>query len=176
MNEEFFDEIYRLYYHRIHAYCYSKTADRDAAVSLANDTFLLLYQKWDSLDFTNMPDACSLWLFEVAKRKTLAFLRKNPRRFVIENLEMHQDTLPDPDTASEVQNTEEAYEQSLDRIRHRLKRKDAVLFDWLVMQKMSQSEAADQLGISVDALKMRWHRVKPKIRSIIADMKEEGLL
>ncbi len=171
-----FDEIYRTYYERIQAYCLAKTHDRDDATTIANDTFILFYQKQDSLSFEDDADLYS-WLVEVAKRKTWEYFRQNSYRLMEESLELHENTLIDPDnslTTPTLQN--KLYEQALRRIKERLSQKDAPIFDLLVIQGMKQEDAASTLGMNLGTLKMRWHRMKPRIQTIIEEIKRDGQL
>ncbi len=174
MNEKEFDSIYKQYYQPLFAYCYRKIPNAGDAGSIVDDALLLLYRKWDSLSFPNQKAIYS-WLMEVIKKKILEYYRQNAKHFVIESLDEHENDLIDPEAQEWIIHSQaKIYEDSLQKIKLRLRKKDAELFDLLVIREVKQEEAAIQLGIKTGALKMRWNRLKPQIRLIIRQLKANG--
>ncbi len=172
MNETLFKEIYKKYYNRIFSYCYGKTRNKDLSFSISNDAFLLLYEKWDTVDFDADSEKLVIWLLRTAAFKIKEQIRKESLQIISENLETYVNTLTDISLTAEQALT---YKEYLIAIRERLNEPDAIVFDLLAIQNMKQREAAGVLGISVGAVKMKWYRLKPKIKLILRDLIKEHL-
>ncbi len=127
-------------------------------------------------DFSQNEGSCLAWLYEVARRKSQSHFRTLSRHIDSECLENFENILLDPDEQYDDEDQEVVYRRSLRYIQNRLRPKDAKLFELLIVREMRQCDAADLLGIKVDTLKMRWHRLKPKINDIIQNMRRDGTL
>lgn len=176
MDEKLFEELYKEYYNRIFSYCYNKIYRKDIAVSVANDTFLLLRDKWNELDFKPDPGKIIIWLTRTASFKLKETIREENSKIVVENIENYENKLFDLSTLStEASSDKLTYREYLFLIKGYLDKAEADIFELLVIQSMRQQEAADRLGITVGALKMKWHRLKPKIKRILSDIKKNNL-
>ncbi len=173
MNEILFEELYIKYYNRIFAYCYSKTGSQDLSASITNDAFLLLREKWDTVDFDDCPEKVSVWLLRVAAYKLQEQFRRSDTQITIENIDHYIHALLDD--ASLSTGSSLTYEEYLLEIKRRLDTADAEVFELLAVRDLKQQEAADLLGITVGALKMKWKRIKPKIVDIIRDIQKNFL-
>lgn len=181
MSDEFengFTRVYKKYYNRVLSYCYGQCKDRYAATSITNDAFLLLNNKWDTVDFDDSSIAVYVWLTRTVDYKLKEYYRKNARHFVVESLDccINDVSMMESDNDLCLESEEEKYCRCIELIKQRLDEKEAIIFVMLIVDNVKQEAAAQRLGISTAALKMRWRRMKPKIRTIICDLKESNEL
>lgn len=74
INETFFEEIFREYFHKVVYYSFSYVKDMEKARNIAQDVF---YQLWKHRDNVNFNDTTPLpFLLVIAKRLSLNLLRK----------------------------------------------------------------------------------------------------
>ena len=59
------------------------------------------------------------------------------------------------------------YLQYLSEVRKELNSKDLLLFDKIVIQKLQYKQIASELSTTVPAVKMRWLRLKTRLRQIV---------
>lgn len=72
-NEEHFNKIEKTYRSAIVKYCIKKVNnDHFAADEITNDVFVVLFRKWDTLDFSNI----YAWLINVADKHIMRHYRK----------------------------------------------------------------------------------------------------
>lgn len=67
-----FEGIYRRYVAAVYRLCLRCVGRSDVAEDLASETFLALYQQFDSVDDLQLP----AWLFTVAKRRAIDYWRR----------------------------------------------------------------------------------------------------
>lgn len=112
--------------------------------------------------FRGTASSIASWLFTMVRRECLRLIDRHRRR--PEGLGGHEDDLPgdvpDPEDALAVQRRTEVLAQALAALEP-LHREVVLLRD---IQGMSAPKAAEQLGISVDALKSRLHRARVSLR------------
>lgn len=60
-------------------------------------------------------------------------------------------------------------------IRKRLEGEDLKLFDMIVISKSPYNQIAEELNTTVPAIKMRWLRLKTRLRQIVQDITGEEL-
>lgn len=170
-----FDSVYMRYFSQVFSYCLGKCKDRDTAMTVTNDTFILLYQKSDALNFDECPQQLLVWLLRTAKFKLNECKRKDRRRILADDLDVYTDTVA---YCEDLMYSEEIYkyENCLVKIKDGLKKPYSDIFDLLIIKEKSQETAASELGMSKGALTMRWKRLKPKIRARIKELKDRGEL
>lgn len=165
LNEKLFDSIYKKYYNRILEYCRKRIKDKAEAISAANDSFILLYQKWEKLDFTDCPDKLLVWLHKTANLKIKEYYSKKQKNSIIDSIDSYENTLYDDeeDILTDFFNEEKKYNCIINELKSKLPPSEFEIFELLVLKEKKQADAASQIGISTEALKMRWYRLKPKI-------------
>lgn len=160
-----FDELYREYYGAVRLFCRNRIGQNDHdADTIASDTFFILCLKWDRFTEYTKSDLVK-WLFKTATFKTLEYFR-------------HRKTIPAP-FAEEVLGDETFHEEDIDRlefrsyiqvIMRRLPPKDARLFYMYVADGMSFREMAKAMMLTEKAVRLRWYRVRDKIRTFIDEV------
>ena len=173
-----YDEIYKKYFQVIVNYSIRWVKNRFNAEEVASETFKLLWLEWDSLNFPN-DSALSAWLYRVADYKILENKRSKHNQYIplddaaIQNM---VDVRLSVDY-KEIDNYQE--EQKflcyISDIRKRLEGEDLKLFDMIVISKSPYNQIAEELNTTVPAIKMRWLRLKTRLRQIVQDITGEEL-
>ena len=162
-SEQGYSEIYRRTFPMLVTYlqhrhrCTAQDAEDMAAKALH-----ILWQKWDTFE-THTQAGMLRWLLVTAQnlmRDEAKRNRRRPKPISLEELteSEHPFALPDLPQQSEAEYT--AY---IDEIMRRLSKSDAVLFRAKIVDHKSDGEIAVQLGITANALRVRWMRVKRRI-------------
>ena len=180
MNEKRFREIYEQYYRLVKSVAFSVLNDYDFAEDVSQEVFLLFSQKVETLK----EEYYNQWLLVNAKRKAIDFCRKA--------YQVHEVTAsmsPDEDETNQDNATEWIYGQRQDffedEIAHKIMLRELTgkLFqdlaeknsEWyeIMMRMVVEGENADEtaraLGISVENLRAKKHRMKEWIKEHYRD-------
>jgi RNA polymerase sigma-70 factor (sigma-E family) len=147
--EGFFDE----HYERLLRVMFLSTGDRHEAEDLAQDAFVRLYERWDRVRSMERPEG---YLFRTA----LNLRRSRLRRLAVATRKLFAQ-VSEEDADPAVGSSER------DAIRRALaalpdgQREAVVLVEWL---GMTDGEAAEVLGISPVAVRVRISRARPTLR------------
>jgi len=165
-----FWEIYDQYYAKVRRFILALVKDEWAADDLIQETFLRIQENLGSL---RDPSKMSSWIFRIAYhlcqdhfRQLKAAQRKESIDVEkIENLgdafvqeELVQKDLEQREMGQCVQNQIDLLPQSL--------RVVLVLFD---LMEFNQQEIADTLGITIENVKVRLHRARKKLKTILEE-------
>ena len=166
-----YEEAFRAYYWGIVRYCLSEIPnDPYCAEDLASECFLLLYRKWDDLQ-SHAPMTVQVWLFRTARNKALDCKKKKRLHTVSLDDESERNRLE-----SEAQRllrhhderTEsERYRHYLLEIRGALTEVEWRLFDLVVNRDEPFRLVSERLGTTEAAAKMRWHRLRTKLKGVL---------
>lgn len=173
-----YDEIYEKFYPVIVKYSFLRLKDEYYAEEISNETFALLWQRWDTMDFITENMLLS-WLYKVAGKKMKEHRRKNPYNYIpIDNSNIRN--TPDIHTAIEYEEIDAAHEDKkyheyMSEVRKQLPPQDLILFDKVVIQALPYKQIALELDTTVAAIKMRWLRLKTRLRKIVQDITGEEL-
>ena len=155
-NQQRLTEICEKYYNEIRKFClFISKKDAYAADSITSDTFYLLISKWDRLDFPS-DLAILVWLKRTALFISHNEFRKQPDLPLEESL-LNQLPAEEP-TESWV-----LYNDYIFKIENDLSLDERLLFHRLVVDHISYRELSELMGISVNAIRLRWHRIREKI-------------
>lgn len=169
-----FDEAFREFYQAIVGYTNSKLLSEDTcAEDLANECFVLLHLKWNELQ-SHEPIVIRVWLFRVARNKIMDYKKKKRLQTISmdddagrERLEMELRRLTgDFDEMEEIQR----YHMYLADIQNLLTEDEWRLFDLVVNQKLIFRQIAIQLETTEAASKMRWMRLKSKLKQMLPEL------
>ena len=172
-----FDEIYKKYYQVIVNYSMPWVKNQFYAEEVANKTFELLWEEWESKNFPNEKTVLT-WLFRTANYKIKEHKRKKYNRHIpLDSGELH---IADARMASYYQEIDSAQEEQKFReymsdVRKRLTGDDLKLFDFKIVLKLPYIKIAEELNTTVPAIKMRWLRLKTRLRKIVQDITSEKL-
>jgi RNA polymerase sigma-70 factor (ECF subfamily) len=147
-------------------YCLGVAADRSLAEEAAQDALTALVHRWRR---HGPPDSPPAFAFTVARRRARRARLKQRLLEPLGKLENGHQPKPDPERLA----------VDRDRLRHtfgaldRLPRghRDALLL--VAAGELDVAAAAEVLGISHSALKMRVHRARQKLRDLLEDRDAE---
>lgn len=161
-----FDEAYLKLYPIVMRYCYYRN-DKDLfyAQEVASESFLVLLQKWDQLKSYEEKYLQS-WLFGTAENKLKEMYRKNlPKCEPYENVNEYliQQLCKDNSLYEETAK----YNMYIKEIEKSLAPKDKLLFHCIVSESMTYQKTAEKMKLSENAVKLRWIRLREKIRPLV---------
>ncbi|WP_347049177.1 RNA polymerase sigma factor [Flavobacterium olei] len=145
-----FEEIYRVYWDRIFRLCMGFVNDYDAAQDLAQETFIIVWQKLET--FRN-ESAIGTWIFRIASNNCLRQIEKQ-KRFPKSELPVH--------LSEEKQNSTEPQIQFLYKCIAELPETDRIIVS-LELEDVKQAEIARIVGLSETNVRVKIHRIKEKL-------------
>lgn len=158
-----FVRLVEKYQKQVHALAWRKIGDFHIAEEITQDTFLKVYQKLSTL---RDPNQFSGWLYVIANRQCLAWLRK--KRIETESLE---DTEWIDETAYSRYVAEERAKVSVETQREvvkkllsKLKESERTVMTLYYLGEMTTEEISQFLGVSTSAIKLRLHRARQRLQ------------
>ncbi len=155
-----FDEIYASYDRRVLAYCIYVTSDRDLANDVFQEVFVKAYQALHTLRDS---DKEANWLFRIARNECLNALKSRQRS---DRRNVPLDYASEPVAETESLGTKDAHEQlrkAIDQLPHDY-REALMLAEF---EGFSLKEIAEITGASLSNVKVRIHRAKQKLHTIL---------
>lgn len=163
------EEVGNSFYTRIVKYCYYRTSkNRADAEDIAGEVFLRLGQKWDNLkDYDE--NRILGWLYGTANKVMLEQHKiKLTQEAVTSSLTANNGAdieLPDETVDGYEENRK--FENYISQIKEELCAKDFEFFEYIVIQKLPYKDVGQKFSISESAAKMRWQRLKGKLKPIL---------
>ncbi|MDJ1469888.1 RNA polymerase sigma factor [Cytophagaceae bacterium DM2B3-1] len=155
-----FEEIYTQYSPKVYRLCMGYVNDPDQAKDLVQDTFI---QVWDYLPGFRNESGVGTWVFTIATNTCLRQLKKEKKQVRTE-MPLQLEEKP-ADTMDE----QVAF---LYKCIASLEENERLIIS-LVLEEVPQKQIADIIGISEGNIRVRIHRIKEKLSSI---MKYHGQL
>ena len=110
----------------------------------------------------------TVWLHRALKKKCLEYHRKNSKHHHIVDPEiLNSLSSEDIIVASE---QEQKFTLYIDVIKEKLSPAEYDVFDCILVKGMNIDKTSSALGLSSNAVRVRWHRTKNHISSFIADI------
>ena len=160
-----FEHLVRKYQKQVHTLAWRKIGDFHIAEDITQETFLQVYQKLETL---KDPARFSRWLYVIADRLCVAWLRKNHR---------HTESLDDIDLsgieteaysryiATEHANTiAEARRDLVEELIAKLKEGNRTVITLHYLEGMTYAEISDSLGVSENTIKSRLRRARQQLK------------
>lgn len=145
-----FEEIYKTYWDRIFRLCMGFVNDYDAAQDLAQETFIIVWQKLET--FRN-ESAIGTWIFRIASNNCLRQIEKQ-KRFPKSELPIH--------LSEEKQSSLEPRIQFLYKCIAELPETERIIIS-LELEDVRQAEIAKIIGLSEANVRVKIHRIKEKL-------------
>lgn len=145
-----FEEIYKKYWDRIFRLCMGFVNDYDVAQDLAQETFIIVWQKLDS--FRN-ESGLGTWIFRIASNCCLRQIEKD-KRFLKSDLPAH--------LSEEKQTSLEPQIQFLYQCIAELPETERIIIS-LELEDVKQAEIAKIVGLSEANTRVKIHRIKEKL-------------
>jgi len=137
--------------------------DRDQAVAVVHDAFLIVYRKLDKFDASQ---PFKPWFRVIVVRAALDFLRKQRKHSVLVELEDHSPVHDREDTLSRI-----GYKE-LTAMVHKLTEGYRTVFNLYVIDGFKHEEIADQLGISIGTSKSNLFKARAHLKRMINESLE----
>ncbi len=164
-----FEEVCRENYARIYNYILAKTRKKEAAEDITQDVFLIAFQKGEAF---------------LQHEKPIAFLYTTARNLVLEYYKKGKANEIELDEAQITTFGKDAYEElclwksdSVNELCYRrqvfqkLQPEERNLYLKYYIEKQPMKVIARELQISEPAIRMKYMRIRRKVRKIIADLK-----
>ena len=152
------EAVYCQYYKIVFRFCMRLTnGNQHDAEDITSEVFHVFFAEQDTLCFDAKP-AMVTWLYRTAKNKWMNTVKHSKRR---------NDELDDTDIFSrqfDGEEEEKLYQTYLAEIEKTLSGSELDLFRAIVREKQTYMAISERMGISEAALRVRWHRLKHKIR------------
>ena len=158
------EEVYYQYCKLVFQFCMHLTNENQYdSEDITNDVFRIFFEEQDNLKFDLEP-AIITWLYRTAKNKWMN-LSKHMKKWRKEDDETDIFSRQFSDDEEEKQ-----FQEYLTEIEKNLSGFDLDLFHAIAVEKLSYKEISNRSGISEQALRVRWHRLKNKIRPLMNKM------
>jgi RNA polymerase sigma-70 factor (ECF subfamily) len=157
-----FDELYASYDRRVLAYCIHVTGNRDTANDVFQEVFVKAYK---SLHTLREEDRAANWLFRIARNECLNSLKsvqRSERRTVRIETSLVEPSSPTFDPAERRDETEHL-RRGLAQLSE--EQREALLL--AEFEGFSLKEIAEITGASLSNVKVRIHRAKQKLHSLL---------
>ncbi len=164
-------DLFASHHRKIRGYILSMVHDPAVADDLTQETFLRVHRKLDSV---REPAAVTSWLYRIATNLCYDWYRKASRQPKLDPLDA-----ADPAAASATQ--DDSDQIRLDQVVEKAEMSDCVneFLDGLSneyrqvillhdLEGLTNPEIAEMLGASLDAVKIRLHRARRKLRDALA--------
>jgi RNA polymerase sigma-70 factor, ECF subfamily len=158
-----FGELYDLLSPKLLGFLYRQTRDRARAEDLVQQTFLQMHCARET--YVTGADVVP-WAFAIARRLAIDSYRRTKREVLDPDLDLA--TMVDdagPDDALRSKQAAEMLQQTLDS----LPESQRVAFELIKRDGLSVAQAAETLGTTVTAVKLRAHRTYQALRSALRD-------
>lgn len=164
-----FEEICRENYARIYNYILAKTGKKEAAEDITQDVFLIAFQKGDSFLSHEKPIA---FLYTTAKNLVLEYYKKsrtNETELVESELTAFEKDAYEELCLMKSDSVNEIYYRK--QVLQKLKPKERELYSKYYIEKKPMCVIAGELHMSEPAIRMKYVRIRKKVRKIVADLK-----
>ena len=161
MNKEaLFNDIYKANKDKVYRICCFYLYDPDDRQDLFQE---VLTNVWRGLDRFEGRSKVSTWIYRIAVNTSLAFRKKQYKEDVkIENAKSEIQKNWNPAVTEDDQET-------IDKLHHAISRLNKIekAIVSLMLEDISQQEIAEIMGYSENNVRVRIHRIKQKLKSIL---------
>jgi RNA polymerase sigma factor (sigma-70 family) len=156
--DDHFEALYRGSYREIFAYVLRRTGgDTESVADLVAEVFVVALRKQDTI-----PPAPEdrLWLYGVARRVVLDHQRRDKRWLRLQS-QLQQKASSEADTHSD---SRLRVQSALEKLRA----VDREVLQLVIWEGLSHAEAGQVLGITSNAVALRLHKARSRLRRILA--------
>ena len=162
-----FSRLVDTYEKLVFSICYKITGDYFVAEDLAQETFLSVFQKYDTFDGANE----KAWICRIATNKSIDFMRSSSRKNTPTE-DTFFETVADKRESPEEMCIEQEIKGRLEKYCHALKPPyDDIAKDYY-LREMTALEIAEKKGINVKTIQTQIYRARDMLRKIYG--KEES--
>ena len=166
-----FWEIYDQYYPRVRKFILTLVKDESVADDLIQDTFLKIQTNLGSL---KDPSKMSSWIFRIAYNLCQDYFRQSKRSLKDESISQEEpENLPEAFIQKELDVQKKLEQREMGQcVQNQINLLPESLRTVIVLcdlMEFSQQEMADILGISIENVKVRLHRARKRLETILED-------
>jgi RNA polymerase sigma-70 factor, ECF subfamily len=167
-----FSTLYDLLAPRLYGYFLRQTRSSDLADDLTQQTLLKIHRARGQF---LVGAAVTPWAFAIGRRLLIDSLRRHRREVTPNDDDVTLDlALSDAPSADELVQAQETARRIQNALR-RLPASQRVAFELVKQEGLTHAEAAEALGTTVAAVKLRTHRAYEALREIVGDvLRKEG--
>jgi len=169
-DKEAFLEIYKVCRDPMYRLAYRFTKDAESAQDLTQEIFIKVFEKLNSF---RCESAFSTWLYRLATNLCLNYQRE--AKPMAENIDEMEGELVDltanPAGTLERKELSQHLEEAIAALPDNLR----VVFILVAVEDTSYAEAANILGLKVEAVRMRMSRARQKLKEHLQDYLEEWI-
>ena len=160
-----FAELVKKYQKPVHALVWRKVGDFHIAEEITQDTFLKAYQK---LAMLKEPQSFASWLYVIATRRCIAWLRKKRLRMqsleATNSLQFEKATYSGHVVEENERTTIEAQREVVKKLLAKLQESERTVMTLHYFGEMTCEEISKFLGVSVGAIKSRLSRARHRLK------------
>ena len=162
-----FEEICKENYAKIYNYVLAKTVNKEAAEDITQEVFFIAYQNKDNFCKHEKPLA---FLYLTAKNLTCEYFRKIKKEIPCETIEAG---INNEDVFEQIcSQKEQAIDEGLyrEQVLNKLNKSEKILYQKYYVDKENMSQIAGELGIKETAVRMKYVRIRKKVRRLVANL------
>ncbi|MDE0323976.1 MAG: sigma-70 family RNA polymerase sigma factor [Candidatus Poribacteria bacterium] len=160
-----FTQLVRKYQKSVHALAWRKLGDFHTAEEITQDTFLKVYQKLATL---KEPQRFSSWLYVIAARSCVAWLRK--KRLLTQSLEetnlvqLEKATYSGYVVEENERTSGETQREVVKKLLAKLQESERTIITLHYFSEMSSAEIGEFLGVSANTIRSRLRRAQQRLK------------
>ncbi len=166
-----FGALYDLLAPRLHGYFLRQTRDADKADDLVQQTLLKIHHARGQF---LRGAAVTPWAFSIGRRLLLDSLRKHRHETRAPDEPTPGASQPDPGPSADALLEAADTARKIQTVLARLPETQRVAFELVKQEGLSHAEAAEALGTTVAAVKLRAHRAYEALRAALGDDPDAG--
>ena len=169
-DDEAFSTLMRRHQKGVHALIWRKIGDFHIAEEITQDTFIQVYKKLGTLED---PDRFEGWLYVIANRRCLNWIKRNKAKMKKLNMQSLEATGPEEVEEAfyahhishqrEVENTKHRH-NLVKRLLQQLPESERTVVTLHYLGKMTSVEISKFLGVSVNTIKSRLRRARKRLQ------------
>ena len=165
-DEAAFSRLIQKYQRSVHALAWRKIGDFHYAEEITQDTFLQVYKKLSTL---KNPNQFAGWLYVIANRHCIAWLRKRkPTVQSLEETSAQETEKSDYERYVSEQREAEAIERRyeiVEKLLEKLPESERTVVTLYYLGEMTLKEIGDFLGVSVNTIASRFQRARKRLQA-----------
>lgn len=154
-----YNQVYNSLRDRIHTYVSRQVSDQQFVDDLVQDIFLTVHAHIHELDEKEKPDA---WIFRIARNRVIDYYRSR-------KMLLSPDSEIPAASASDKKEILQEFTDDIYEMIQRLPPQYREVIELTELKGMTQADAAQQLGLSLAAVKSRVLRGRQKLRDILLE-------
>lgn len=159
MTQQEFKVLFESHFAEVRKYVFYRSGDADVATDIAQETFLKIWEKQNSIQ----PEKVKGLLFKIANELFISYYRKEKRSFKFFNSYIFENKTQSPEEELAFKQLKESYSNSLKK----LNEKQRTVFLLSRAENLKYTEIAEMLGISVKAVEKRMKNALEQLRNLL---------